>query len=84
MKELVELIVRGLVDQPERAQVIEETEDRGLVVRVLLPAEEMGKVIGRGGRIVNAIRAVAKAAGARQDRSVWVEVDRLPGEEEEE
>jgi len=84
MKALVELIVRELVDQPERVLVIEENDDRGLVLQVQLPAEEMGKVIGKGGRTVNALRAVVKAAGTRRDRNVWVEINRLPGEEEEE
>ena len=77
MKELLELIARGLVDQPD-AVVVEQDEptDDGLVVLHLHVAEgDMGRVIGMQGRIAKAMRTVMRAAATRQDVRVSVEID---------
>ncbi|MBP3937630.1 MAG: KH domain-containing protein [Clostridia bacterium] len=77
MKELLELIARGLVDQPD-AVVVEQDEptDDGLVVLHLHVAEgDMGRVIGKQGRIAKAMRTVMRAAATRQDVRVSVEID---------
>ena len=74
MKELVEYIVKALVDKPEEVS-ISETQSEGLsILEVNVPKEDMGKVIGREGRIANAIRTVAKAAAAKQMKKVTVEI----------
>jgi predicted RNA-binding protein YlqC (UPF0109 family) len=74
MRELVEFLVRSLVEQPERVEVEEFEEDGDLVLEVSVAEDDLGRVIGRGGRIANAIRVVARAAGARDDRRVIVDI----------
>ncbi|MBQ8956855.1 MAG: KH domain-containing protein, partial [Lachnospiraceae bacterium] len=62
MKELVETIARALVDNPDKVVVTEEETDREINVTLRVAKEDMGKVIGRSGRIANAMRSVVKAA----------------------
>ena len=62
MKELVEVIVKALVDDPESVVVTEKEEGRTTIVEVKVADSDMGKVIGKQGRIAKAIRAVVKAA----------------------
>ena len=65
MKELVEVIVKALVDDPESVVVTEKEEGRTTVVEVKVADSDMGKVIGKQGRIAKAIRAVVKAAASK-------------------
>lgn len=74
MKELVEVIAKALVDQPEKVEVTEREDNDSLIVELKVAPEDMGKVIGRQGRIAKAIRAVVKAASARSDQKVVVEI----------
>ena len=75
MRELLEHLVRALVDRPDQVRVEEFTEDDGTVVFELSVApEDYGKVIGRGGRTAQAIRAVVKAAGVRHEKRVLVDI----------
>ena len=74
MRELVEFLVRDLVEQPDKVEVEEFEEDGDLVLEVSVAEDDLGRVIGRGGRIANAIRTVARAAGARDDRRVIVDI----------
>jgi predicted RNA-binding protein YlqC (UPF0109 family) len=76
MRELVELIVKALVDNPDEVEVVESPGDEpGLVrVDVHVAPEDTGKVIGRQGKIANALRTVAKAAAARDGQRVVVEI----------
>ena len=75
MRELLEHLVRALVDRPDQVRVEEFTEDDGTVVFELSVApEDYGKVIGRGGRTAQAIRAVVKAAGVRREKRVLVDI----------
>ena len=74
MRELVEFLVRALVEQPDKVEVEEFEEDGDLVLEVSGAEDDLGRVIGRGGRIANAIRTVARAAGARDDRRVIVDI----------
>ena len=75
MLELLEQLVRSLVDRPDQVKVEEFTEDDGTVVFELSVApEDYGKVIGRGGRTAQAIRAVVKAAGVRREKRVLVDI----------
>ena len=74
MKELVEVIAKALVDEPD-AVVVTEVEKRNMIVLELKVAEgDMGKVIGRQGRIAKAIRSVVKAATAKNAKPVFVEI----------
>ncbi len=74
MRDLVEFLVRALVEKPESVEVEEFEEDGDLVLEVSVAEEDLGRVIGRGGRIANAIRTVARAAGARDERRVVVDI----------
>ena len=74
MKELVEVIVKALVDDPESVVVTEKEEGRTTVVEVHVADSDMGKVIGKQGRIAKAIRAVVKAAASKEDKKVVVDI----------
>jgi hypothetical protein len=74
MRELVEFLVRALVEHPDKVEVEEFEEDGDLVLEVSVAEEDLGRVIGRGGRIANAIRTVARAAGSRGERRVIVDI----------
>jgi predicted RNA-binding protein YlqC (UPF0109 family) len=72
--ELLEFLVRALVEDPE-AVVVEELEEEGdLVYEITVAEEDLGRVIGKGGRVANAIRTIAKAAAVRIDRRVLVDI----------
>ena len=73
-KELVEYVARSLVDDPDAVHV-EETRDRdGIVLELHVAEDDMGKVIGRGGRTAKAIRTVVRAAATRQGVDVRVDI----------
>jgi predicted RNA-binding protein YlqC (UPF0109 family) len=74
MRELVEYLVRALVEHPDQVEVEEFDEDGDLVLEVSVADDDLGRVIGRGGRIANALRTVARAAGSRDDRKVIVDI----------
>lgn len=74
MKELVEVIAKALVDNPDEVVVTEKTEGRNIVVELHVAASDMGKVIGKQGRIAKAIRSVVKAASSRENKTVDVEI----------
>jgi len=73
MKELLEYLARELVDNPDAVQVTESQDDRGVLLQLHVDPDDMGKVIGRGGRIARAIRQVVKTAAIRD--GVFVHVD---------
>lgn len=75
MREVVEVIVQYLVDRPEEVVVTENTRGNTLFVNVRVGRGDMGKIIGRQGRIINAIRSVAATAAARHDLRAVVNVD---------
>jgi len=75
MEELLEFLTRALVDHPDAVSVESFEEDDGTLVLELHVAEDdVGKVIGRGGRTVNALRTVVRAAAVKQGRRVLVDV----------
>ncbi len=74
MKELVEILAKALVDQPEKVEVNLVEKDKSVVIELSVAPEDMGKVIGRQGRIARAIRSVVKAAATRQKKKVMVEI----------
>ncbi len=75
MEDLLAYLARALVDDPDRVSVESFEEDDGTIVLELSVAEEdTGKVIGRGGRTVSALRTVVKAASVKQNRRVLVDV----------
>lgn len=74
MKELVEVIAKALVDDPAGVQVTEKTEGKTTVIELHVADGDMGKVIGKQGRIAKAIRSVVKAAAAKDDQKVVVDI----------
>ena len=74
MRELVEVIAKALVDHPEEVVVTEREEGKALVLEVKVADSDMGKVIGKQGRIAKAIRSVVKAAAAKEDKMVIVDI----------
>lgn len=74
MKELLEYIARELVEDPDAVQVQEITDDRGTLLRLTVAEDDMGRVIGRGGRLARAIRAVIRAAAIRDGVRVAVDI----------
>ena len=73
MKELVEVIAKALVDNPDEVTVTETEKGNDLLLELKVAPSDMGKVIGKQGRIAKAIRSVVKAA-SREDRKVIVEI----------
>ena len=75
MKELVETIAKALVDNPDQVRV-EEVEGEGLIeVKLRVAPADMGKVIGRSGKIAKAIRSIVKAASAKSEKKVFVDIE---------
>ncbi|MCI8494568.1 MAG: KH domain-containing protein [Lachnospiraceae bacterium] len=74
MKELVEVIAKALVDAPDEVSVTETENEKSIVLELHVAQEDMGKVIGKQGRIAKAIRAVVKAAAAKSDKKVIVDI----------
>ena len=74
MQELVEVIARALVDNPDGVVVTERQEGKTTVLEVHVADGDMGKVIGKQGRIAKAIRSVVKAAATKEDKRVVVDI----------
>ena len=74
MKELVEVIAKALVSNPDEVVVTEREDDKGTVVELKVAASDMGKVIGKQGRIAKSIRSVVKAAAFKENKKVIVEI----------
>lgn len=75
MKELVEVIAKSLVDLPDEVVVTEKETEKGIILELKVAPADMGKVIGKQGRIAKAIRSVVKAAASREDKKVIVEIE---------
>ena len=74
MTELLQFLVRALVEEPEAVVVEELEEDGDLVYEISVAEADLGRVIGKGGRVANAIRTIAKAAAVRIERRVIVDI----------
>ncbi len=74
MKELVEVIARALVNHPEEVTVTEKVTDNETVLTLIVNPADMGKVIGKQGRIAKAIRTVLKAQAVREDKKVTLDI----------
>jgi uncharacterized protein len=74
MKELLESIARALVDYPDEVNVNEVEGEKSIILELHVAADDMGKVIGKQGRIAKAIRTVIKAAAVRENKRVVVEI----------
>jgi predicted RNA-binding protein YlqC (UPF0109 family) len=74
VRDLVEFLVRALVEDPDSVRVDELEENGDVVLEVTVAEGDLGRVIGRGGRIANALRTVARAAATKEDRRAIVEI----------
>ncbi|MDD6207332.1 MAG: KH domain-containing protein [Clostridiales bacterium] len=74
MKELVKIIAMALVDHPEQVTVTESENEEGITLELKVAPDDMGKVIGKQGRIAKSIRTVVKAAASKEDKKVNVEI----------
>ena len=74
MKSTVEFLVKELVDNPDAVEVTEITGDDSTTYEVLVSPDDLGKVIGKQGRIANAIRTLVKAVAMKDKRKVYVEI----------
>ena len=75
MKALIEFIARSLVDAPDQVQVTEVEGEQTTVLELKVAKEDLGKVIGKQGRIAKAIRVVMRAGASRLDQKIMVEID---------
>ena len=74
MKEVVEVIAKSLVEHPDEVVVTETENEKSILVELKVAPSDMGKVIGKQGRIAKAIRSVVKAASSKEDKKVVVEI----------
>ena len=74
MKELVEFMAKSLVDNPDAVTVNEVNEEQSIILKLTVAPEDMGKIIGKQGRIAKAIRTVIKAVAVKQNKRVIVEI----------
>lgn len=74
MKDLVEVIAKSLVENPDKVVVTQKEDDKAIVVELKVAQSDMGKVIGKQGRIAKAIRSVVKAASAKETKKVLVDI----------
>ena len=79
MTKLVEAIAKSLVDKPENVVVTETASRQGTVIELKVDPDDMGKVIGKQGRIAKALRVVVKAAATRENKKVTVEIVKEQG-----
>lgn len=77
MDELVLMVVRALVDKPEQVSVNKIEGERSIILEVRVASDDLGKVIGKGGRIANALRTLVRAAGTKERKSIWVDINKL-------
>jgi predicted RNA-binding protein YlqC (UPF0109 family) len=74
VKDLLEFLARALVEDPDAVEVEEFEENGDLVYEISVADDDLGRVIGKGGRVANALRSVAKAAAVKQERRVIVDI----------
>lgn len=74
MKELVEVLARALVDHPEKVEVKQIEGEKSIILELRVDSEDMGKVIGKQGKIAKAIRTVVKAAATKEGKRAVVEI----------
>ena len=74
MKDLVEVIAKSLVDYPEEVVVTQKETEKSIIIELRVAQSDMGKVIGKNGRIAQSIRAVVKAAASKDSRKINVKI----------
>ena len=77
MTELLTQIIKQIVDNPDEVRVNEVQGERSIVLEIKVAPDDVGKVIGKGGRIANALRTLVRAAGTKERKSIWVDINKL-------
>ena len=80
MKLFIENLVQAVVDKPEQVLITEEPGEDATIFRIQVAQEDLGKAIGKQGRIANAMRVLAKASAMKEHRKVYLEVTAAPAE----
>ncbi|MDP6823275.1 MAG: KH domain-containing protein [Dehalococcoidia bacterium] len=75
MKEMVEYIARALVRNPDAVEVVEEVRGNRVFITLIVADEDKGKVIGRDGRVAQAIRSVLRVSGVKSDQRIVLQID---------
>ena len=83
MKELIKYIVQALVDNPEQVELNEISGGNTTVFELRVAKKDLGKVIGKGGRTANSLRTLVRAAGAKEQKSIWVDINKISESEPE-
>jgi predicted RNA-binding protein YlqC (UPF0109 family) len=76
MRNLLNYLVTSLVDNPETVNIREQAGEQNIAFMVYLEDEDMPRIIGKGGRVANALRIIMRAAGGLSDKSIWVDFSR--------
>ncbi len=74
MKDLLEYIIKSIVSQPDAVKVTEENSDKGLLIKLEVAPDDKGRVIGRQGRVAQALRTLLRVKAAKEDRRVRLEI----------
>ena len=74
MKELIELIIKGIVDKPDKVEINEVIGEKSLIYEVSVDSDDIGKVIGRQGRNIKSIRTIVNAAAQKDNKRVVIEI----------
>lgn len=82
MDQLVSTIVKALVDEPGEVAVNKIEGERSIILEVRVAPGDLGKVIGKGGRIANALRTLVRAVGTKERKSIWVDINKVGGTSE--
>jgi hypothetical protein len=75
MKKLAEFLVKSLADRPEGASVQDSESDGAVTLKLVVAEEDKGKIIGKKGKVIKAIRSLVSAAGAKEQKTVVVDID---------
>ena len=78
IKQLVETMVRSIVDDVQNVKITEEQSEKGVLYEITVAKDDVGKLIGKGGRVASALRTVAKASGAKHQVRVLINVMNKP------
>jgi len=74
MKDLLEYIIKAIVSQPDAVKITEENSDDGLLIKLEVAADDKGRVIGRQGRVAQALRTLLRVKAAKEDKRVRLEI----------
>lgn len=78
IKNLIEMMVFSIVDETDKVQITEDVSEKGILYEITVSKDDVGKLIGKGGRVASALRTVAKASGAKNGVRILINVMNKP------